>query len=354
MEVEFNNVWENYGLEELQNGLDSLFPQYQLPLQNMLEKILTGDVLGVIGDVFLSCSHGILQQFVTLKNVFVWLLLLGIAASIVSHFADVLNKHQVADLSYYFMYLLSVTVLLRCFLYVSDVAGKALENIVLFMQMVVPAYLLSVGVATGIATVGAYSQLFILIIYGVEQILGKGVFRLISGYMVLTMLNGIWIEERLALLVEFMKKIVLFVLKAALWLVTGVSMFQSVITPVLDCVKTGVWQKVISTIPGVGNVSEGIMGMVLGSAVVIKNSIGVVLLLLLVILCATPLLQMFAMAWVLRLVAAVLGIISDKRLVDCTNRMGEGCMLLLRTVATAMALFLIVVSILAMATNRGF
>ncbi len=354
MELEFNDVWENYGLEELQKGLNSLFPQYELPLQNMLERILTGDVLGVVGSVFLSCAQGILQQFASLKNVFVWLLLLGIAASVMSHFADVLNKHQVADLSYYFMYLLSVTVLLRCFLYVSDVAGRALENIILFMQMVVPAYLLSVGVATGITTVGAYSQLFILIIYGVQQILGKGVFRLISGYMVLILLNGIWIEERLAMLAELIKKIVLFLLKAALWTVTGISIFQSIITPVIDSVKTGVWQKVISTIPGVGNVSEGVLGMVLGSAVVIKNSIGLVLLLLLIILCVTPLLQIFAMAWVLRLVAAVLGIISDKRLVSCTNQVGESCMLLLRTVATAMTLFLIVLSVLAMATNRGF
>ncbi len=354
MELEFDSVWENYGLEDLQRGLDSLFPQYDLPLRNMLERILAGDVLGVVGSVFLSCAQGMLQQFAGLKNAFVWLLLLGIAASVMSHLANILNKHQVADLSYYFMYLLSVTVLLRCFMYVSDIAGKALENIVLFMQMVVPAYLLSVGVATGVTTVGAYSQLLILIIYGVQQILGRGVFRLISGYMVLTLLNGIWIEERLAMLAELIKKVVLFVLKAALWVVTGISIFQSIITPVIDSVKTGVWQKVISTIPGVGNVSEGVLGMVLGSTVVIKNSIGLVLLILLIILCVTPLLQIFTMAWVLRLVAAVLGIISDKRLVTCTHQMGEGCMLLLRTVATAMTLFLVVLSVLAMATNRGF
>lgn len=354
MELDVNNVWETYGLDELQEGLDSLFPQYQLPVQNMLEKILSGNVLGVVSDVFLSGAQVILQQFENLRSVFVWILLLGIAASVVTHFAEILNKHQVADLSYYFMYLLLVTVLMRCFFYVWGVGGDALENIILFIQMVIPAFLLSVGVANGTVTVGAYSQLFVFIIYGVQQVLGKGVLKLISGYVILNMLNGIWMEERLALLVDFLKKLIMFILKAALGVVTGISIFQSIITPVLDSAKNGVWQKVISTIPGVGTVSDSVMGMVLGSAMVIKGSIGVVLLLLLLIICVAPLFQIFAMAWMLRLVAALLGIISDKRLVVCINRMGEGCMLLLRTVGTAMVLFLIVISVLAMAANKVF
>lgn len=58
MELEFSTVWEDYGLEELQNSLNSLFPQYQLPLQNMLERILTGDVLGIVGDLFYPALRG--------------------------------------------------------------------------------------------------------------------------------------------------------------------------------------------------------------------------------------------------------------------------------------------------------
>ncbi len=354
MEPDLQSIWQDYGLEELQKGLDELFPQYRLSLQSILEKVLTGDILSIVGDIFLTCSEGIIQQFTSLKSIFIWLLLLGIAASLMTHFAEVFNKHQISDLSYYFMYLLLSTILFKCFMYISDISAQILDNMVRFAAMAIPAFLLSVGVATGTTTVGAYSQLFLWIIYGVQKVLGSWVFKFVTVYVILALLNGIWIEERLGLLVEFIKKVILFVLKAALWAVTGISVFQTLITPVIDSAKSSVLQKVVSAVPGIGNVSEGIWGMVLGSAVIIKNSIGIVVLILLLVVCAIPLFQVFAMAVMLRLAAAVLGIISDKRLVECTNKVGDGCMLLLRVAATSIALFFIVISVLALATNRGY
>ena len=89
-----------------------------------------------------------------------------------------------------------------------------------------------------------------------------------------------------------------------------------------------------------------------GSAVVIKNSIGVMLLLLMIGLCIGPLIKIAAIGWVLRLAAALLGMVSDKRLVQCTNNMGEGCMLMFRLVGTALLLFVILVSLIAAGTNH--
>lgn len=354
MELDLEGIWQDYGLEELQRGLDSLFPQYDISLEQILEKVLTGDLLGVIGEVLLSGAEGFLQQLSGFRNVFVWLLLLGIAASVMTHFVEVFHKHQIADLSYYFMYLLFVTVLFRCFVQMSEIVGGVMENIILFIQLMVPTYLLAVGVATGTTTVSAYSQLLVLVIYGVQQVLGKGVKNMITIYVVLSMLNGIWIEERLSMLVDFIKKTISLVLKAALGTITGISIFQTLITPVIDSAKSSLLQKAMSTIPGIGNVSEGVVELVIGSAVIIKNSIGVVLLLLLILICAAPMLQIFLMGWLLRLAAAVLGMISDKRLVECTNRVGEGCMMLFRLAGTAIVLFLIVIAVLATGTNRGF
>ena len=280
------------------------------------------------------------------------LLLLGIAATILTHFVEIFDRHQIADLAYYFMYLLFMMVLFRCFRQAGSVAGEVLSGIVLFIKLLVPTYLLAVGVATGIATAGAYSQLFALVVYGAECLLSGWVFDLISVYVMLSMVNGIWMEEKLKLLIGFVHKIIVAALKSALGIVTGISIFQNLITPVIDSAQNTLLHKVVSSVPGIGDVSGGVLQLVLGSAIVIKNSIGVLLLLLLIMLCMGPLIKLAAIGWILRLSAALLGMVSDKRLVQCTNQMGEGCMLMFRLVGTAMLLFLILITLIATGTNH--
>jgi stage III sporulation protein AE len=243
-------------------------------------------------------------------------------------------------------------VLFRCFEQTSHVALQILADIVLFIKLLIPTYLLAVGVVTGVTTAGAYSQVFAMVVYGTECILSGWIYNLISVFTMLTMVNGIWMEEKLKLLIGFIHRIIVVALKGALGIVTGISVFQNLITPVLDTAQNTLLHKVVSSIPGVGDLSGGVMQLVLGSAVVIKNSIGVMLLLLMIGLCIGPLIKIAAIGWVLRLAAALLGMVSDKRLVQCTNNMGEGCMLMFRLVGTALLLFVILVSLIAAGTNH--
>lgn len=347
-------VWQDYGLDELQQKLGNLFPDYSISLSELLEKILRGDILGALGVLYEGSIGNVFNQLAGLKDILLLLLLLGIAASVMNHFVEIFDKHQIADLGYYFMYLLFVTILFQCFVQTAQIAGEAMEQLVLFIRIMVPTYLVAVGVATGTTTVAAYSQLLVFIIYGVERILSKVVSDMVSVYVVLSMVNGIWIEEKLSMLVELIGKLISLILKASLAVVTGVSIFQTLITPVIDSAKSSILQKAVSAIPGIGNMAEGVTELVVGSAVIIKNSIGVLLLLLLILLCAVPLLKIYIIGWMLRLAAAMLGLVSDKRLVCCTNYIGEGCMMMFRTTQTATILFLIVISVVATATNRGF
>ena len=61
----------------------------------------------------------------------------------------------------------------------------------------------------------------------------------------------------------------------------------------------------------------------------------------------TPVIQILVITLTMKLGAAVTGIVSDKRISGCVDRVGEGCFLLLRCVLTAMALFLIVIAVVA-------
>lgn len=58
-----------------------------------------------------------------------------------------------------------------------------------------------------------------------------------------------------------------------LGVVTGISLFQSLITPVVDSLKNSAVEKAVSVLPGIGNAADGVLELALGSAVVIRNSV---------------------------------------------------------------------------------
>lgn len=352
--MELESIWADYDLDKLQKGLDTLFPQYNISLENLLQRLMQGDIVGAFSEFLQQSISEMAKTTLGMKNVFVWLLVLGVVSALMSHFVEVFDKHQVADLSFYVMYLLMSAILLKCFVQASQTAVETLENVVLFIRLLLPTYLLAVGVATGSITAGAYYELLLLLLYGVEKILLGIVIPLIYSHCLLSVINGVWIEEKLTLIIEFLEKTVGWILKASLGVVTGISIFQSILTPVLDSVKNSALQKTISAIPGVGSAADGVVELLVGSAVVIKNSVGLVLLLLLLFLCAAPLVKIFMIALLLKGAAAFMGIISDKRITACTNRTGDAGLLLFKTAGTAMLLFLISIAIVAITTNRGF
>lgn len=350
--MELQAIWQDYGLDQLEAGMQTLFPEYSISLATLFGMILEGDIMGALEYLMQGSILGMTSQFSGMKNILVWLLVLGVVSAVLTHFVEIFDKHQIADLSFYYIYLLFSTVLLKCFSQAAQTAVGAIENIILFVRILVPTYMLAVGMATGTTTANAYSQLLVLLVYGVEKVLLGCVIPLIYCFIMLSVVNSIWSEEKLTLLIELVEKGIGWILKAAVGVVTGISVFQAVITPMVDSVKKTALQKTLSVIPGVGNAADGVVELVTGSAIVIKNSIGVVLLVLLLVLCAAPLLQILFTALLFKGAAAFMGVISDKRITACANRTGDAGMLLLRTTGTAMMLFLITIAIVATAIGR--
>lgn len=343
--MDLNVIWQDYGLDKLEAGVQQLFPKTGISAEELLGQVMSGDVFGALSGLFSGIVSDFTNQMWGMKNIFVWLLVLGIVSSLLTHFVEIFDMHQVADLGFYFMYLLFTAILLKCVAQAAETASATLENITLFIRLLVPAYLFSVGVSGGAASVSVICQLMLLVIYGVEYILAAGVIPLIYSYLMLSVVNGIWVEEKLTLLIDLLEKGIGWVLKGAVGVITGISIFQSLITPVVDSVRKSTLQKVVSAIPGVGNAADGAVELVLGSAMVIRNSIGVVLLILMLVLCAAPLLKIGVIAGILKCAAAFIGVVSDRRITACANRAGDAGLLLFRTAGTAMLLFLISIAV---------
>lgn len=338
----------------LNNQISSLFPGCEVDLQEMLRLLLSGDVTGALQLCFQDLAQIMQGEFQSFSRVVVMLLCVGILAALLMNLTDLFENKQIADIGFYFVYLFLILLLLRIFGTVTDTAQSLISDMLEFMKLFMPVYFLAVGAASGVTTGLLYYQFILMLIYVMEAALSAFLMPLIKVYIFLTFMNGLWAEEKLHMLLELLKRVIGYLLKLFFAVITGISMIQSMITPVIDAMKMSTLQKTIALIPGIGTVSDSVAELVIGSAVLIKNSIGVLAVLLLVLLCALPAIKIWILAILLKLSAALAGIVSDRRITSCMDQVGEGSLLVLRIVLTACGLFLIMIAIAAMTTNRGF
>lgn len=351
-EIDLSEIWEQYGMDEVEKGMDQLIPGCELDMEDVWKSIIHGKITEAAGILWDGIKGKLVSELVGMRNIFASILVLGIVSALFANFSDVFQNHQIADISFYFLYLLLISVLMKAFLAASDIAGQTVENIVLFIKMFIPTYFIAVGAATGAVTGAAYYQFMFVLAYGVEKIILSFLIPFIYSYVLLAFMNGIWAEERLTLLLDFLKKGIGAVMKVAMGAITSLSLFQSMIAPVLDSLRTSAVRKAIGAIPGIGNLAEGVAEMVVGSAVLIKNSIGLLMLLLLLAICLVPLAKLVLIAGVMKGSAALAGIVSDKRVSGCADRVGDGSLMLFKASFTAVALFMITIAIAAYTTGR--
>ena len=331
----------------INEGMDRLFPGFKLDGTALLKMVMEGRSGEAFRQLLAQIGDSLTGELGGIRQILIYILVLGVVSALFAEFSDLFAGEQIAQAGFFFLFWFLMGVLTKVFLFVSEVASGAGENIVLFIQLFIPTYTIAVGAAQGTAAAAYYYQLMLLLAYLVESFLNKVLIPLIYSYVMLALLNGLWSEEKLSLLLDFIAKGVGFALKVSLGTVTGLSFIQAVIVPVASGLRISAMRKAISAIPGIGGVAEGMTELMLGSAVLIKNSMGVLLLVLIAGACILPLLKILVVTGVVKLGAAVTGIVSDKRISACTDRVGEGCFLLLRCVFTAVALFVIVIAVIS-------
>ncbi len=347
-EFDYIDKWlSSNDLSGVNEGMDSLFPGMEIDSGEMLVMIMQGNVLEAVKMFTGQVKDGLAGELSGLRQILIYILILGVVSALFAEFSDLFAGGHLAQAGFYFLYLFLMVILTKVILFVSEIATEAIENIVLFVKLFVPTYCVAVGAAQGAASGLYYYQLMLVVAYLVESFLNSVMVPFIFSYVMLALLNGFWTEEKLTLLLDFIEKGIGLALKVAMGAITGLSLVQAVIVPVASGLRISAMRKAVSAIPGIGSVTEGVAEVVLGSAVLIKNSMGVLLLTALFGACLIPLLKILLVAATVKLGAAVTGIVSDKRISLCADRVGGGCFLFLRCVCTSMVLFIIVVAVVS-------
>lgn len=346
-------IWKEFEFSEIEDLLDDIFPEKKTDFQDLIKKMLSGQTepsLQVIGEMI---SDQFFYEWKSSKAGMVHILLIVIVAAVFTNFSNVFQNQQISEISFYVLYLLLITIGLNSFRILIVSAGENLERLIGFMKVLGPVYFLAVAFAAGSSTSILFYNLVLLLIYLVELVILNFLIPFVQVYIVVKVMNNLSEEDYLSKFAELCETVIAWTLKTLLAGVTGVNIIQGLLSPAIDSLKRSVVGRSAEAIPVVGDAIGGVTEVMLGTAVLIKNGIGVAGALVCIGICLVPMIQMAVVTLLYKLIAAMIQPVSDKRIVGCISSIADGSQMLLRIIFTTGVLFLLTIAVVTATTMAG-
>lgn len=340
-----------FDFDEIEDSLTQMFPQEKITFGEVVSSLISGDMEETIRMFLQFLADQVSYEFDYNRKNLVYVLLVALTAAVFSSFAGAFKSRQISDISFYVMYMLLITLCLTAFRTSAEGLEERLGSLVDFMRVLCPSYFLAVAFASGSVTSLFFYNVILFLIYIVELVIVRFLLPVVNIYIMIRVLGNLTGEDFLSEFADLIKKVVSWILKTLLVCVISVNVVQGLLAPAIDAVKRSALTRTAEALPWVGNAVGGVAEVVLGTAVLIKNGIGMAGAVISVAICAVPIFQMLIMALMYKLAAALVQPVSDKRITTCISGVSEGYEIMVKVIFTAGLLFMITIAIVAASTS---
>lgn len=344
-------IMSEFDFDEIEKSLQEMFPEEKIEFRDVVSSLMSGEPEET-GRLFIDfLSDMISYEFRYNWHNLVYILLISIAAAVFSNFSGAFRNKQISDISFYVLYMLLITMCLTSFQTASQGVEGRLDSVVEFMRVLCPSYFLAVAFASGGVTSVFFYNVILLLIYVVELVIVRFLLPVIHIYIMVRVLGNLTGEDFLSEFAGLIHKIVTWALRTLLACVVGVNVVQGLLAPAIDTLKRSALTRTAEALPWVGNAMGGAAEIFFGTAVLIKNGIGMAGAVIAVLICIGPIVQMALMALMYKLAAALVQPVSDKRITACISGVSEGYELMVRVIFTVGILFLLTIAVVAVSTS---
>lgn len=344
-------MMERLDVDEVQDFLDKQEETEHVSFLSLVQEMAQGQgesALQKVGTVIVDTLVTEVEE--NRKTLFI-VGFMALIFAVLRHFIEVFDQNYVSELCFLMVYVELMVLVMRSFQTMNQITIQALELITQFMKAVLPVYCMSMTFSNGsMSAIGTYELTF-LIIYVVQWGIQRILVPAVNFFVLLELLSHMVDGERFTHMTELFEGGIRWILKSLTFLVLGMSMVRGMVAPVTDRMKYTALHKTLSMLPGVGNAAGAFGEILVGTGSVIKNGVGVAVMILLVILCLVPVVKVGVIAVMYKVTAAVIEPITDKRITGCVNGMFRACVLSCKVLTTAVMLFLITIAVLTMASG---
>ncbi len=339
--TEISEEMENFegtGIHEVVPGFDA---------EELLSGLVEGKEVFSVNSVI---DKGLDILFGEMKNTVRLLVMIVAIAVFCTYLTNIQSSFQTNEMSgvaFFVCYLVISGITAAALLEVVDCGRVLVNNISVFMRMMVPVMLVSLASSGAPVSATTFELVMVGVIEITEWIIEVFFIPMIMMSAALNLVNNLSNSLNADKLVQFMNKTIKWGIGIVMTVFVGVMSLQSIVSGGADALTVKVTKFATSNlIPVVGGSLAETVETVIKCGVVIKNSVGVLGIIVVVLMAAVPLLKIAACLIMFRLCAAVVQPISDEKIVKCVSGVSDAIASVLGLVTAVTVMFVIILTII--------
>lgn len=282
------------------------------------------------------------------------ILAIVIIHSVLKSVSESLENDNISKLIYYVQYILIVTIVMMNFSDIVKVVKDTCNNLVGFMNILVPL-LISLMIYTGsITTSGILEPIILFLVNFIGNIIQNIIIPIVLIFTSLIVISKISDNVQIDKLSKFLKSGVVWFFGIVLTIFVEVVSLEGTLSSSVDGITAKTTKAVVSSaIPVVGKILGDAVDTVLGCGIILKNAVGVIGVIIVIGICIIPILKLGILTIAYKLMSAICEPIADKNIVDLLDQIGDVYKIFLAILCSVSVMLIIGTALVVKISNTG-
>lgn len=336
--------------QSLMKDYGGFFPDGQMP--SFMEMLVSQDQGFSLKTGLSGLLRYMWHEVLYNGHILVTIVLLSVFSMILETLQTAFERNQVSKVAYSICYMVILVLAINSFNVAISYATGAITGMIDFMMAMVPLLFTLLASMGNVVTVSVTHPLVVFMVHTVGTLVHKVVFPLLFFSAVLHIVSSLSEKYKLTQLANLLRTIGMALLGIMLTVFLGVISVKGIAGSVADGVTLRTAKYLTGNfVPVVGKVFADATDTVISASLLVKNSIGLVGVIILLFLCAFPAIKILTLALIFNLSAAVMQPLGGSLIITCLETIGKSMLYVFAALAAVGMMFFLAITIMLTAGN---
>ncbi|EGK14324.1 stage III sporulation protein AE [Desmospora sp. 8437] len=262
------------------------------------------------------------------------------------------ERNQVSKIAYAIAFMVIIILAVDSFSVAVESAQTAISRMIHIMMALVPLVLTLLASMGNLGSVGMFHPMIVLMIHIIGTLIHAVVFPILFFSAILSIVSCLSDKYKVNQLAGLLRKVSVGILGSMLTVFLGIISVQGATAAVADGVTVRTAKYVTGNfVPVVGRLFSDAADTVVGASLLVKNAIGLVGVILLLLIIAFPALKILSLALVYSFSAAVMQPLGNSPIIECLSIISKTLIYIFAALATVGMMFFLAITIIVAAGN---